>query len=97
LGGVENDPLSQAAILLGRRRKTNRPHAPTHGDDVIFLRRRIDGVDFAVVDLVFNYLKKRRSGRKRKEKIPCDQCRPTRISDQRSREFRWIRIDKRCG
>jgi len=82
LGRIENDPLSQAAILLGRRRETDRPHTPTHGDDVVTLRRRIDGVDLAVVDFVFKFLKKRRSGRKRKEKFPCDQYRPTRISNQ---------------
>jgi len=81
LGGIENDPLSHATVLLGRRRKTDRPHPPTHGDDVIILLRRIDGVDLAVVGLVLKFLKKRRNGRKRKEKIPCDQRRSTRISD----------------
>jgi len=81
LGGIENDPLSQATALLGRRWETDRAHAPTHGNDVIILRSRIQSIDLAVVDLVFKFLKKRRGGRKRKEKFPCDQRRPTRISD----------------
>jgi len=53
LGGIENGPLSRAAVLLGRRRKTDRPHAPAHVDDVIILLRCVYEVDLAVVDLVF--------------------------------------------
>jgi hypothetical protein len=81
LSGIQNDALSQTTVLCPRRWKTEWPHAPTHRNDVIILRRRIDGVDLAVGDLVFKFLKKRRSERKREEKIPCDQCRSTRTSD----------------
>src|SRR5204862_5208721 len=97
LGGIENDSLSQAAVLLWWCRKTDRPHVPTHGDDVIIPRRCVDDVDLPGVDLVFEFRKKRCSGRKHREKFSCDQCSPTRISDQRPCEFRWIRIDKRYG
>jgi len=81
LGGIENDTLSQATALLGRRRKTDWAHAPTHADDVILLLRRVYDVGLAVVDLVFEFLKKRRCGQKRRKKIPYNQCRPARISD----------------
>jgi len=81
LGGIENDTLSQATVLLRRRRKTDRPHVPTHADDVIILLRRVDDVDLPVVDLVFEFLKKRRGRPKRRKKIFHDQCRPTRVSD----------------
>ncbi len=67
--GIENDTLSHAAVLLRRRRKTDRPHAPTHADDVIILLRRVDDIDLAVVDFVFEFLKKRRGGPKRRKKI----------------------------
>jgi len=90
LGGIENDSLSQAAVLLGWRRKTDRPHAPTHGDDVIILRRGVYDIDLAGVDLVFEFFKKQRCGQKRRKGICRYQYRPTRTSNQRPREFRWI-------
>jgi len=81
LSGIENDPLSQATVLLGRRWKTNRPHAPPHADDVIILRRRVDDVDLPDVNLVFEFSEERRGRRKRREKIFRDQRRSTRIPD----------------
>ena len=71
---------ADATVLLRWRWKTKWPHAPTHADDIIILLRCVDDIDLAVVDLFFEFLKKRRR-RKRKEKIPRDQCRPTRIPD----------------
>src|SRR6266571_2093849 len=81
LGGIENDPLSHAAILLGRRRKTDRPHAPTHADNVIILLRHVYDVGLAVIDLIFEFFKKRRCGRKRRKRIFRNQYRPTRTSN----------------
>jgi len=62
LGGIKNDTLSQATVLLRRHRETKWPHAPTHADDVIVFLRCVDDIDLAVVDLVFEFLKKRRGG-----------------------------------
>jgi len=73
--------LSQATVLLRRRRKTDRPHAPTHVDDVIILLGCVDDIDLAVVDLFFKFLKKGRSGRKRRKKIFHNQRWSTQIPD----------------
>jgi len=81
LSGIENDTLSQATVLLRWRWKTYRPHAATHGDDVIIRRRRIEDIDLAVLDLVFEFVRKRRGERKRRKKIFHDQCRSVRILD----------------
>src|SRR5215469_9055014 len=81
LGGIENDPLRQAAVLLRRRWKTDRPHTPTHVDDVIILLGCVDDIDLAVVDLFFKFLKKARTRRKRRKKIFHNQRWSTRISD----------------
>src|ERR1700747_3135859 len=94
LSGIENDTFSQATVLLRAGRKAQRPHASAHGNDVIVFLRRVDDIDLAVIELVFEFLKKRRSRRKREQKVPGHQCGSTRISNQMSGEFRWIGIDK---
>ncbi len=40
---------------------------PAHADDVIILLGRIDDIDLAVVDLFFEFLKKRRAGESSRE------------------------------
>ena len=66
LRGIENDPLSQATVLLRWRGKTKWPHVATHADDVIILLRRVDDIDLAVVDLLLELFEERRSRRKRR-------------------------------
>src|SRR5215469_732223 len=48
LGGIENDTLSEAAVLLRGCRKTEWPHAPAHGNHVIIFRSRVDDTDLSV-------------------------------------------------
>ena len=81
MGGIENDPLSQAAVPLWRRWKTDRPHTPTHADDVIILLRRIDDFDLTIVNPPFELGKERRGVRKRRKTIFRDHGRPRRIPD----------------
>ena len=42
----------------GRRWKTNRPHAPSHGHDVIILRCRVDDIDLRISILSLSSAKK---------------------------------------
>src|SRR6266705_3400999 len=65
---VENNTLGQTMVLLQRNAKTERPHVPTHADDVIVLFRRVDGIGLAVVDLPCEFAKKRRCGERAKRK-----------------------------
>src|SRR4029077_14890629 len=64
LRGIENDALSQATLFLRRRGKTARPHGATHAYNVVVFLRRVDDIDLEVLDLIFEFFKKRRSGRK---------------------------------
>src|SRR6266513_3150304 len=68
LCGIENDALSQAPVL---RRKTKWPHAPAHADDVIVNFRRVQGVDFTGLDLLFELLNNRSTVRACQKEIPC--------------------------
>src|SRR5207247_5855261 len=92
---VENNTLGQTMVLLQRNAEGEWPHVPAHADDVIVLFRRVDGIGLAVVDLPCEFAKKRRCGGKGKKKISRDHCRAAGISNQMSREFWWIGIDKR--
>src|SRR5947207_1465746 len=62
LRGIENDALSQGAVLFGWHRKTDRPHVPAHADDVIVFLRRVEGIDLCVVADPCEFVQKRRSG-----------------------------------
>jgi hypothetical protein len=57
LGGIENDPLSQATVLLRWRGETDGPHVSTHVDDVIVFLCRVDDIDLAFVDFAFEFRK----------------------------------------
>src|SRR4029450_8515012 len=80
LRGIENNTLGQATLLL-QCREPKWPHASTHGNDVVIFLRRVDDLDLAIIELVLEFIKKRRVRRKSQENVPRNQCRTTRISD----------------
>src|SRR5438128_7175387 len=57
LRGIENDALRYATILLRCRGKTEWPHAATHAENVVIFRCRVDDIDVAMVDSLFELLK----------------------------------------
>jgi len=81
LRGIENDALRYTTILLPWRGKTEWPHAATHAENVVIFRCRVDDIDVAIVDSLFELLKERHGRRKRRKKIFRDQRRPTWILD----------------
>src|SRR5262249_31891167 len=71
LRGIENDALRQLTILFAHDCETEWPHVPPHADDVIVNFRCVGGVDFTGLDLLFEFLNKRRAVRARQKDVPC--------------------------
>src|ERR1700757_3351445 len=91
---IHNNALSKTAVLCRWRRKTEWPDAPAHADDVIINFRRVQGVNFTILNLLFERLNKWGVVRARQKEVTCHQSRPARVLHHACCELRRIGIDK---